>query len=340
MLEPKYKIALVGEAWGAEEAEARLPFIGASGRILNHMLRQSGIVREECFVTNVFNLQPQPKNDIINLCGPKAGGIPGMPALTKGKYARAEYASEVKRLYAEIASVRPNLVVCLGGTASWALLHSSGIRAIRGAPTWSSICDVKVIPTYHPAAIMRDYTLRPIVLADLSKAKDQAEFPEWRRPEREVWVEPTFDDLLRFEAEFINPSPNLASDIETIGDQITCIGFAPTVDRALVVPIFDPTKPGKNYWPTLSDEMKVWAWIRRMYQKRKRHIFQNGMYDIHFLWRQYGISVSHASDDTMLLHHALQPEMQKGLGFLGSIYTDEAAWKIERKKNETAKKED
>src|SRR5687767_10681475 len=105
------KIMLVGEAWGAEEAEAKAPFIGASGRILNHMLRQTGIVREECFVTNVFNFQPQPKNDIINVCGPKAEGIPGMPALTKGKYANAKYAPELKRLYSEIASVRPNLVV-------------------------------------------------------------------------------------------------------------------------------------------------------------------------------------------------------------------------------------
>jgi hypothetical protein len=42
----------------------------------------------------------------------------------------------------------------------------------------------------------------------------------------------------------------------------------------------------------------------------------------------------------MLLHHALQPEMDKGLGFLGTVYTDELPWKFMRTKHETLKKED
>jgi hypothetical protein len=45
-------------------------------------------------------------------------------------------------------------------------------------------------------------------------------------------------------------------------------------------------------------------------------------------------------DDTMLLHHALYPEMQKDLGFLGSIYTNEASWKINHKKKDTVKEQD
>jgi hypothetical protein len=60
---------------------------------------------------------------------------------------------------------------------------------------------------------------------------------------------------------------------------------------------------------------------------------------MHHLWRTMGIPVPFASDDTMLLHHALQPELDKGLAFLGSIYTNEAAWKFQRK-NATAKRED
>ena len=45
------------------------------------------------------------------------------------------------------------------------------------------------------------------------------------------------------------------------------------------------------------------------------------------------------ADDTMLMHHAMQPEMEKGLAFLGSVYTDEASWKF-RRKNQTIKQED
>jgi hypothetical protein len=68
-----------------------------------------------------------------------------------------------------------------------------------------------------------------------------------------------------------------------------------------------------------------------------RKLFQNGLYDIAFLWRAYGIKVMGAEHDTMLLHHALQPESLKGLGFLGSIYSDEGAWKQMREKVTTIK---
>ena len=64
-------------------------------------------------------------------------------------------------------------------------------------------------------------------------------------------------------------------------------------------------------------------------------LFQNGLYDISFLWRAYGIGVRGAAHDTMLLHHSLQPESLKGLGYLGSIYTDHGPWKSERKWNTT-----
>jgi hypothetical protein len=50
-----------------------------------------------------------------------------------------------------------------------------------------------------------------------------------------------------------------------------------------------------------------------------------------YLWRYAGIAAKKFCDDTMLLHHALQPEMQKGLGFLASVYTDELAWKFMHK---------
>jgi len=53
-----------------------------------------------------------------------------------------------------------------------------------------------------------------------------------------------------------------------------------------------------------------------------------------------GIRVLGAAHDTMLLHHALQPESLKGLGFLGSIYTDHGPWKAERKGTDTIKRDE
>lgn len=335
----KNKIALVGEAWGKDEEEAGAPFVGASGRLLNGLLAQVGIAREECLVTNVFNLRPRPTNDVSNLCGPKAEGIPNMPYLTKGKYIRAEYAPELDRLRKEIEDFDPTVIVALGAAPAWAFLHTSGIRKIRGAPTLS-VDGRKVLPTYHPSTVLRDYKLRPILLADLMKAKEESAFPDLRRPSRRIWIEPTLTDIEQFYHDHIVPSPNLSIDIETKGETITCIGFAPTKTEALVIPFWDPTKPDGNYWSTAQEELEAWELVRSFCGLRKRIVFQNGLYDMSFLWRTMGITVPHAEDDTMLLHHALQPEMEKGLGFLATIYTNEASWKFMRQNHSTVKKED
>lgn len=335
------KILICGEAWGAEEEREGRPFVGATGRLLKGCLSQVGISFIECFVTNVLNFRPKPNNDIRNVCGPKSEGIPGRPAVVPGKYMRAKYAGEIERLLNEVCNFNPTLILALGGTAAWALLRTSGIKFIRGAPIAAQIQDktFKVLPTYHPAAILREWKNRPIFLSDLYKARAESEFPEIRRPRREIWVAPDLTDLYKFEKLHILPSPDLSIDIETAGNQITCIGFAPTINISLVVPFFDHTKPGNNYWTNEVDEERAWEWVKHICSLPKCIVGQNGLYDIHFLWRSYGITVPYYSEDCMLLHHALQPEMEKGLGFLGSIYTNEVTWKFMRK-SRTIKRED
>jgi len=339
---------LVGEAYGEQEEREGRPFVGASGWFLNDALASVGINRNECHITNVFNLRPRPTNDISNLCGPKAEAIPGLPALVKGKYANAKYTSELQRLYREINQVNPNIIIALGATATWALCHSAGIRSVRGAFTHTHAdCgksvnvplarQYKVLPTYHPAAVLREWTLRPIVFSDLDKAARNASFPEVIRPRREVWIEPTLADILRFESLHILPASRLSIDIETKGDQVTCIGFAPSTSVAIVIPFFSYTAPDHNYWATKKEELAAWTVVKR-WCETKPSVFQNGAYDMHRLWRTYGIACRPA-EDTMLLHHALQPEMEKGLGFLATIYTEEASWKF-MSRVETLKKED
>jgi uracil-DNA glycosylase len=335
---------IIGEAWGKEEAEMGKPFVGPSGRLLKGCMSQVGISYDECFVTNVFNFKPEPSNDISNLCGKKTEALPGWPALTKGKFVRAQYASELERLFKEILYVKPTLIIALGATASWALLKTTGIKSIRGAPIPYSVNSLsgntfKVFPTYHPAAVLREWKLRPIFIADLYKARHEMDFPEIRRPAREIWIEPTLADLDTFEKQYILPAPKLSIDIENIGEQISCIGFAPTKDRALVVPFISKENKTGSYWATLDEELLALAWCKRMCGLDKAVVGQNILYDLNHLWSHYGITIPHIEEDTMLLHHALQPEMEKGLGFLGSIYTEEPPWKMMRKAD-TIKKED
>ena len=63
---------------------------------------------------------------------------------------------------------------------------------------------------------------------------------------------------------------------------------------------------------------------------KAKKIFQNGLFDLQYL-AKYKLRIVNISDDTMLLHHALYPELPKGLGFLGAAYTNEAPWKLMRK---------
>lgn len=320
------KLLICGETYGEKDGEVVLPFNGAW--LLDQLLSHVGLSRKEAYTTNVFNLRPQ-GNDVISLCGPKSESIPLIPPLKAGKYIRREFQSEIDRLFAEIRREAPTLILSLGATPAAVLLHTKGIKGIRGAAVMSHL-GVKVFPTYHPAAVLREWPLRPIVISDLQKVRRELEFPEVRRPSRKIWLDPTYEDLLDFERRYIAQSPFLSVDIETSGRQITCVGFAPSRDLALVVPITCRAKPDGNYWPHVT-ELRVWDWIRKQCSRPGVQIVgQNFLFDATYLWKEYGIPSKAFVHDTMLLHHALQPELQKGLGFLASVYTTESPWKLMR----------
>lgn len=354
------KIVLLGEAWGRDEAAARSPFVGATGRELNRLLEETGFLppgtarqiapnaykfdiplRDRIYAehglypTNVFNVRPE-GNKVENLCGAKWGSL---PPIRPGKYIRPEYAEKhLPRLERELNDQAPNLIIGLGATACWFALGHSAITKYRG--TIAATRFGKFLPTYHPAFLFHGaWDQRVVVKFDLEKARREAEFPEVRRPERFIYIPDSLDDLAWARREIASAS-RLSIDIETVGDQITCIGFAWSKDHALVIPIFDFSKEDRNYWGH-NEERPVWQFIREVCESPTPKVFQNGLYDIHFLSRRYGIHPAACNDDTMLLHHALQPEVKKGLGFLGSIYTNEPAWKLMRARGKgTVKRED
>jgi|SRR5579872_1750551 len=337
-----FKIALIGEAWGEEEEKQRTPFVGYSGRELTNLLSEAGIHRADCFLTNVFNIRP-PGNKIEFFCGPRSEAIPGYPSLIKGKFVRRDFIPELNRLADELVHTNPNIIICLGNTASWALLGRTSISKHRGTTEVSThtVTGYKVLPTYHPAAVVRQWELRPVTILDLMKAKEESEFPEVRRPKREIWIEPTLEDLYEFERQYIEGAKLLSIDIETSGNQITCIGFASSPEVGIVIPFTDSRRKNRDYWGSAEAELRAWNFVKQVLSKPlPRKLFQNGLYDIAFLWRAYGIKVLGAEHDTMLLHHSLQPESLKGLGFLGSIYTDEGSWKTMRARATTIKSDE
>lgn len=329
-------IAIIGEAWGEAEARLRTPFVGGMSRELTPMLEEAGIHRADCFLTNVFNIRYDGKPEIF--CGPKAEGLDGYGPMVASKYCREEFRPELDRLAAELIETNPNVIIPMGNTPLWALTGRTGISKQRGTTSLSThtVSGFKILPTYHPAAIIHQWDLRPVTVLDLMKAARESKFPEIRRPRVDVYVPETVEDILEFETKHIQDF--LSVDIETAGDQITCIGFAPSSQVSITIPFYDFRRSGRSYWRDNTSESDVWGIVKRILGDGNiRKLFQNGLYDISFLWRAYGIRVMGASEDTMLLHHALQPEALKGLGFLGSVYTDHGAWKQMRGKIATIK---
>lgn len=349
-------IILLGEARGANEARINASFVGAGSIELLRMLHDAGLLEltsedlsfisrfwnegdptfvdmiwrlhPEFYRTNVFRIHPF-ANDVKSLCGPKAEGIRGYPALTQSKFVRREFIPELERLADEICTIDPNLVIALGNTPLWALCGQTGISKIRGTTRLSTHTAVgyKVLPTYHPAAVLRQWELRPTTVMDLVKAKREAEFPNIRQLNRTMWLEPTLEDLEIFYNQYIVDCELLSVDIETSGNQVTCIGFAPSPEIALVIPFFDKRKKNKSYWSSLQDEIIAWKFVKRVCESSIPKVGQNILYDIAFMWRAVGICIKNVVHDDMLCHHALQPESLKGLGYLGSVYTDWPSWK-------------
>lgn len=363
-------IFLVGEAQGENEAKIGKGFVGNTGAELLRMLGDAGVLtltsadqdylrqwyrrrdpweldcvwemHPEVYRTNVFQQHP-PANDLSHFCAGKKEGIAGFPALTKSKYVRKEYQHELDRLGDEILAQDPNLIVCLGNSALWALSGRTGITKVRGTTCVSThtVAGYKLLCTYHPSAVTRQWELRPTTVADLAKINKEKDFPDVRRPRCTIWTEPSIAEIRVFIRRFIRGCRILSVDIETSGKQITRIGFAPRQDLALVIPIHDERAKSGSYWPTKELERRVWELIRQVLEDPKvPKLFQNGLYDIPYILRTTGIVVKGAMHDTMLLHHALQPEALKGLGYLGSIYTDHGPWKDERKGTDTIKRDE
>lgn len=368
------KIVLVGEAWGESEDQLRKPFVGESGKELFRMLGEAfpdlepelhqrisamhkyGLAwvrdRDEWFsaagiaCTNVLSFRPT-GNKLESLCGTKkeVSSSAGLyPPLSKGKYLHEQFLSELSRLESELSALRPNLIVALGNTATWALLRATNIGSIRGAITQCVEGGVgtgaKCLPTYHPAGVLRNWSWRPIVVADLMKARREGEFADIRRPNRQILVDPTLEEITAWVSTVLaNPPEFLSPDIETANSQITCIGFAKSTGEAIVIPFWDKRKPGWNYWADRYYERMALDQVARLLESPIPKVGQNFIYDLQYITK-YGIRPRACIADTMLLHHSLFPEMQKGLGFLGSIYTNEASWKLMRKRKADSEKKD
>ena len=309
------KIMLIGEAPGDTEVKQGKPFVGLSGSCLNDILAEVGIDRAECYVTNVVKYRPV-NNKFANFYEKVGTKKVESTLLSEGK----------AELLNEIAQVQPNVIVPLGNEALETITGLRGILNYRGSVLTSTYG--KVIPTIHPASVIRDWSQRPAVVSDFEKVKSNMDFPEIRTEERELIVTYTAKEALN-ELGRIKLAKDVAFDIETESGQITCIGFAYSSKRAVCIPFWCGTSGSLH---GREDEQRIWEGIRNVLEDEGiTKIGHNGSYDIGYLRRTVGINVRGYGFDTMCAMHTLYLELPKSLAFATSIYTDQPYYKFMRK---------
>lgn len=345
------KIAFVGESWGGDEetesakAKKPMPFVGAAGKLFNSLLKTCGIHRSfrrgsesgrlfieqdrDILVTNVFNIRPE-RNKIENIFVSKKESSADdraleWPALARGSCLDPKMLPEIDRLLAELANFRPDAICALGATPLWALCKVTGIMKRRGGYHETKIGSraVPVIPTIHPAAVLRSFIWFVLVAHDIERTVAVA---RGARPERWKFIaEPTIADLARLKT----MKGPLANDIETLPAfrAITCIGIG-NADEAICVPFVDHSKPGRSYWSTPEQEKLAWLAVRECLEDRSRvKIGQNYLYDLTWQREIAGIEVRGQVWDTRLMHHSLWPELPHDLWSIASTPLLVEPWK-------------
>ncbi len=313
------KIAIVGEAPGEQEEREGRPFVGPSGNLLRVVMADSGLDLSSCRLLNVSEVRPS-KDFHSEFYDQK-----GNP--------KDSFFQSVNRLKEELRVLRPNLIVLLGKHALYALTGKTSIEAWRGI-IHSTECG-KAIATYHPAAVLRDYDLRPIMQIDLNRCAKEFLSPDFTPEIFHMKIAPTFAEVMEFFDEVREKIDRFVSfDTETLGRLIRCLGFSVDGKSAMCIPfmkverrtlqssrLVSPHLENSSYW-TLLEEKEITRRMNEFFADSKiRFIAQNFPFDVTLLEENFKTRIANFYLDTLAAHHACYIELPKDLDFLTSVYT-------------------
>lgn len=148
--DPKATIMFIGEGPGRDEDLSGRPFVGRAGQLLDKMIGAIGFRREEVYIANVVKCRP-PNNRTPE---------------------ESEADSCLSYLRVQFALIRPKIIVCLGATAA-KYIYDPNVRITRDRGVWKDKKGVWILPTYHPAALLRDESKKREAWEDMQKLKQK-----------------------------------------------------------------------------------------------------------------------------------------------------------------------
>jgi DNA polymerase len=145
---PQARAMLIGEAPGADEDKQGEPFVGRAGKLLNDILKAIDLTRDDVFIANILKCRPPGNRDPLP----------------------SEMETCMPYLYKQIELINPKIILCLGRVAANGLLNKKlSLSALRG--NVYELNGIKVVVTYHPAALLRNPGWKKGCWEDVKKFK-------------------------------------------------------------------------------------------------------------------------------------------------------------------------
>lgn len=138
------RIMFVGEGPGRDEDEQGRPFVGKAGQLLDKMIASIGFSRDDVFIANILKCRPPGNRD----------PLPG------------EALACIDYLRAQVAMIKPKIIVCLGRISAGYILGQE-IHITKDRGVWHESKGFYIMPTYHPAALLRNEPLKKESYKDL-----------------------------------------------------------------------------------------------------------------------------------------------------------------------------
>lgn len=306
------EIMLIGERGASHEFKNEVPFVGPSGTLLTKLLKNAGINRTRCFITNAVS------------CAPNSVRTPSKEELTACR----------ENLLKQVAHVKPKLIILLGATALWNFYGKvTGVKDLHGMVEWHEIKDDDgnpihecwILPTYHPSAAIQDdkcHILYEMTL-DLKRARTVLD-NGWENKLPDHIIHDNPDEILEFIETELKPAPEIAFDAETStvnpyerDANIACYSFATYPNVGHVVWLKDMILNGD---PRLNRVVKAIAEVLEDPDKVK--IAANAKFDIAFSDVIFGMNIRHNIFDVIVADRFLSTATgEHGLKRLANKHT-------------------
>jgi DNA polymerase I-like protein with 3'-5' exonuclease and polymerase domains/uracil-DNA glycosylase len=342
------KVVVVGEAPGEHEVREGRPFVGPAGKIITSAARKAGLQRRDIHWTNACLCRP-PNNDMGRLLDQVRKQNRVIEKENKARLKVDKSATLEPSIPTPMACCSPRLwaelepytdIIAAGGTAVKTVVgQSASIMSLRGGPIELERNDkvLRVLPTVHPAFVMRAKRWTHVFHSDLHKAARwfRGEL-RWEPPK--VFYNPSPSELETF---LSDPKvPYWTYDVET--DSIECLTaelrcIAIGTAEAVVVVGFQSIENALPFYPAAEME-KIRGVLCSFFadSRRLKAGHNSGYYDRLVVENQLGVTPE-PNIDTMLLHRLTESELPHNLGFVGSLYTDVPSWKTDREGKKKAK---